>query len=432
MKGRFEWWASWMEKKSKYARTEEKQMNEDDFHSIAAGTGVGPIFQTSTFKFDNVEDGANRFLGHSPSGEKPFARIYTRLGNPNTEHLEKVLFQLECKHIIDKALADDAKEPTIGTYVFASGMGAVSTTIMGFARTGDAIIVGSVYGCTDSFMRFMQDRFGVQVLFVDTTKTELVQKAFDEHPNVVAVLLESPINPTLEMSDIEAISKITEANEALLIVDNTFCTPYLQQPFRLGADIVIHSMTKYINGRSTSIGGAALGPFELFSGDMFLAYKDIGATPSPFDSWLNSVSIQDLGHRVRIQTESAMQLAKWLEAHDAVDHVVYPGLASHPQNHLVGAQMRSGGGMISFELKGGFEAGVKLMNYFTQPGTPMKLAVSLGSVVSYIQHPASMTHSVVPEADRALRGITPGLVRLSVGVEGLSNLKAHLDKGLNL
>lgn len=431
MKGRFEWWPLWFEKKQKYARTEVKQMNEDRFNAVCVGTGLPNIHQKSTFNFKDVQEGADRFLGVSPSGEKPYARIYTRLGNPNTEYLEKKIFQLECAHIIDRALAADEPDPTIGAFVFASGMAAISTTLMGFIKPGDGLVIGNVYGCTDSFVRYLSDRFGVHVYFTDTTRAKNVADLFEKHPEIVAVLLETPANPTLEISDIEALSKITEAHEALLMIDNTFCSPFLQQPFRLGADIVIHSMTKYINGHSASIAGVALGPYEYFSGELFMAYKDFGPTPSPFDSWLNSFSIQDLGLRIKAQTETAIKLAGFLESHPMIDHIYYPGLKSHPQYALAQKQMRMPGAMIAFELKGGFDAGVKLMNYFAGPDTPMELAVSLGSVITYIEHPASMTHGGVPEEDRIERGITDSLVRLSVGAEGFTILRDALDIGLH-
>lgn len=405
-------------------------MDADKFNAICAGTGLPNIHQKSTFKFKDVADGASRFVGNSPSGEKPYARIYTRLGNPNTEYLEKVLFQLECQHIIENALAADEKTPTIASLVFASGMAAITTVVMGFVQPGDAIIVGNVYGCTDSFMRFLQKRFGIEIIFVDATKAENIKAAIDAHKNTVAVLIESPDNPTLQLCDIEAISKYTEEEEILLIVDNTFCSPYLQQPFRLGADVVIHSLTKYVNGHSTSIAGAALGPYEFFSKEVYPVYKDFGPTPSPFDSWLNSLTIQEMGVRMEHQCKTAQRIAEFLEQHPLIEKVWYPGLKSHPQHELCKKQMRNGGAMISFEVKGGFEAGVKLMNFFARPDTPMELAVSLGSVISYIEHPASMTHAVVPEEDRIVRGITNSLVRLSIGVEGYSVLAEALDRGL--
>jgi methionine-gamma-lyase len=303
---------------------------------------------------------------------------------------------------------------------------------MAFIQPGDAIMIGNVYGCTDSFVRYLETRFGIEIIFTDTTNIKAVEKAFEEHPNLCACLLETPVNPTLEISDIEAISKITEKNEALLMIDNTFCSPYLQQPFRLGSDIVIHSMTKYVNGHSSSIAGVSMGPYEFFSTDVFLAYKDFGPTPSPFDSWLNSLCIQDLGLRMQIQSETAVRLAEYLEQHPKIETVTYPGLKSHPQYEIAQKQMRNGGAMISFEVKGGFDAGVKLMNYFARKDTPMELAVSLGSVISYIEHPASMTHSVVPEEDRLERGIKDALVRLSVGAEGYETLQRALEEGLGL
>ena len=432
MKGRFNWWKEWIAKKHLYTKSTDKFLDADKFNSICAGTGLPNIHQKSTFKFKDVADGAARFVGKSPTGEKPYARIYTRLGNPNTEYLEKVLFQLECQHIIDNALQHDEKTPTIASLVFASGMAAITTVILGFVKPGDAIIVGNVYGCTDSFMRFLQNRFGIEIHFVDATDPENIKKVFDAHSNVCAVLIESPDNPTLQLCDIEAISKYTEENEALLIVDNTFCSPYLQQPFRLGADIVVHSLTKYVNGHSTSIAGAALGPYECFSKEVYPVYKDLGPTPSPFESWLNSLTIQEMGVRMEHQCKTALRIAEFLESHPKISKVWYPGLKSHAQHDLCKKQMRNGGAVISFEVKGGYEAGVKLMNYFARPDTPMELAVSLGSVISYIEHPASMTHSVVPEEDRNLRGITNSLVRLSIGVEGYSILANALDQGLNL
>jgi methionine-gamma-lyase len=430
MKGRFYWWEEWMRRKKAYSVSDVVQMDEDKFNAVCAGTGLPNIHQKSTFKFKDVADGAARFVGVSPSGEKPFARIYTRLGNPNTEYLEKVLFQLECDHIIENALAVDEPTPTVASLVFSSGMAAISSVVMAFVKPGDAIIVGNVYGCTDSFMRFLNERFGIEIHFIDATNAENVKQILEQHPNVCAVLLETPENPTLQLCDIQQISKYTEAHEAMLIVDNTFCSPYLQQPFRLGADVVIYSLTKYVNGHSTSIAGAALGPYEFFSNQVFPIYKDFGPTPSPFDSWLNSLTIQEMGVRMQRQCETAHKLAQFLENHPKIEKVWYPGLVSHPQHKLAIKQMRNGGGMIAFEVKGGFDAGVRLMNYFARPDTPMELAVSLGSVISYIEHPASMTHSVIPEEDRLVRGITDSLVRLSVGIEGYSVLEKALNIGL--
>ncbi|MGK2859298.1 MAG: trans-sulfuration enzyme family protein [Thermoanaerobaculia bacterium] len=428
----WEWWDWWQGRKDRYLLSEEPFLDYERFASICVGIGIPDICQRSTFSFNNVRDGADRFIGTSKHGEKPFARIYTRLGNPTTEYLEKVLFRLECQHLIDKALEADEKEPTVGSMVLGSGMGAIASLLISLVRTGDAIISGNVYGCTDSLLRGLQHKFGVEPVFVDTTDLAQVEAAFKSHPNARVVFLETPENPNLGMADIRRTGELARKYGALLVVDNTFCSAYLQQPFRLGADFVVQSLTKYVNGHSTSVGGHVLGPFPFMTSEFFVWAKDLGPTPSPFDSWLNSLCVQTLPQRMDIACKSAATLAEIFAKHPRIEKLYYPGLPSHPHNHLVGTQMRNGGGMIAFELEGGYEPAVKLMNYFARHDTPMELAVSLGSVISYIQHPASMTHSVVPEADRLARGITDGLVRFSVGLEGVSILKEAFEEGLEL
>ena len=423
------WFANWVERKEKYARTSEKFLSADRFGSIGVGIGLPNIVQKSTFSFRNVKDGADRFLGVSKSGEKPFARIYTRLGNPTTEYLEKALFQLDCQHIIDAALTADERRPTIASLVCSSGMAAIACTTLALVKSGDEIICGSVYGCTDAFFRTLE-KFQIKTHFVDTTRVENVKQALENNPNVTMVFLETPDNPTLRLSDIEAISKLTQARSIPLVIDNTFATPYLQQPFRLGADIVVQSLTKYVNGHSTSVAGVVIGPFEFMSEHLFHIYKDFGPTPSPFDSWLNSQGLQTLHLRVERASSSALELATRLEKHPKVDHVYYPGLSSHPDHELMKRQMRMGGGIIALELKDGFEPARRLMDYFASYVTPGELAVSLGSAVTYFQHPASMTHSGVPEVDRLKRGITEGLVRISVGLEGVETMWEAIEKGL--
>ncbi len=426
---RWPWWDWWIDRKSRWVRDREPQLAEGVFRALAVGTGLPPIYQRSNFAFRSVRDGADRFLGMTRGGERPYARIYTRLGNPTTEYLERVLFQLEAHHVVEKALAADETEPTIGALIFSSGMGALSTLFTTVLAAGDAVLAGNIYGCTDSLLRGMA-KFGVGAVFCDMGNLAAVEAALDAHPNIALVFLETPENPTLRLADIEAISRLTEERGILLAVDNTFCSPYLQQPFRLGADIVVHSLTKYVNGHSTSVGGAVLGPFRFMKDDLFPWYKDLGATPSPFDSWLNSTTLQSLAVRQKEQCRSAAVIAGFLRGHPAVAHVRYPGFPDFPQADLARRQMRRGGGLISFDLVEGVAAGEKLMNYFARRDTPMELAVSLGSAISYIQHPASMTHSAVPEADRLARGITPGLIRLSVGLEGPDVLIEHLDRGL--
>jgi methionine-gamma-lyase len=426
---RWKWWDWWIDRKTRWARDPEPQLEEGLFRALAAGTGLPPIHQRSTFPFRSVRDGADRFLGMSRGGERPYARIYTRLGNPTTEYLERVLLRLEAHHIVEKALAVDEPEPTIGALIFSSGMGAISSLVLSLLRSGDAVLAGSVYGCTDSLLRSLS-KFGVQALFCDMGNLDDVERTMERHPSIAAVLLESPENPTLRLADIDRISRLTEARGVPLIVDNTFCSPYLQQPFRLGADFVVHSLTKYVNGHSASIAGAALGPFRSLKEDVFPWYKDLGATPSPFDSWLNGLTVQSLAVRQKEQCESASKIARFLRDHPAVGHVTYPGFADFPQAELARRQMRSGGALVAFDLVGGFPAGERMMNYFARRDTPMELAVSLGSAISYVEHPASMTHASIPEAERLARGITPGLIRLSVGLEGADFLIGHLDRSL--
>ncbi len=428
---RWAWWNWWVDRKDRFVRDPEPQLEEGVFRAIAAGTGLPPIYQRSNFSFRSVRDGAERFLGMTRGGERQYARIYTRLGNPTTEYLERVLFQLEAHHVVEKALAANEPEATIGSLIFSSGMGALSALFLSLLSEGDAVLAGNVYGCTDSLLRNLS-KFGVEAVFCDMGELAAVAEALDSHRNVSVVFLESPENPTLRLADIEWISRLTEERGIVLVVDNTFCSPYLQQPFRLGADFVVHSLTKYINGHSTSVGGAVLGPFRFMKTDFFSWYKDLGATPSPFDSWLNSMTVQSLAVRQKEQCVSAARIATFLRNHPAVAHVLYPGFPDFPQAEIARRQMRNGGAVVSFDLKGGLPAGEKLMNYFARRDTPMELAVSLGSAISYIQHPASMTHSNVPEADRLTRGITPGLIRLSVGLEGADVLIEHLDRGLKL
>ncbi len=426
---RFPWWDWWLDRKRRYGRDARPQLDADVFRTLAVGTGLPDISQRSNFAFEDVKDGADRFLGMAKGGERPFARIYTRLGNPTTEYLERVLFRLEAHHVIEKALAADERQPTIGTLCFSSGMGAISALMFSVLRQGDAVVLGSVYGCTDSLARNLA-RFGITARFVDVRDPQLVAEAVAA-PDVAMLFVESPENPTLNLCDLEAASLACEAHGVLFAVDNTFCSPWLQQPFRLGADVVVHSLTKFINGHSASIAGAMLGPFPMLKDDVFVWYKDLGATPSPFDAWLNSLTVQALAVRQAAQSASAQRIAEHLLTHPAVAAVHYPGLPSHPQHALALRQMRDGGSLIAFELKGGMQAGIAVMNYFARKDTPMELAVSLGGAISYVQHPASMTHSVVPELDRHARGIGDGLVRLSVGLEGPDVLLHHLDRALS-
>jgi methionine-gamma-lyase len=363
-----------------------------------------PIYQTSTFVFKDVAQGAARFAGDEEG------YIYTRLGNPTITALEQKIAVLEG--------GEDAA-------AFGSGMAAVSAVIMALVDQGDHVVHSSaLYGCTFAFLHELISRFGVTATGVDTADLEAVKKAI--RPNTKVVYIESPTNPTMRITDIKEVADIAHAHGAKVVVDNTFMTPYLQRPLELGADVVIHSATKYINGHGDVVAGLAIADKETMSAIKMTTLKDIGGIMSPFNAWLILRGLKTLPVRMDRHNSNAMAIADFLEHHPGVAKVYYPGLESFDQHELAKKQMSGFGGIMSFELKGGFEAGVRLMN-----GVKLcHLAVSLGDVDTLIQHPASMTHSVVPEEERLAANITPGLVRLAVGLEDVEDIIADLKQAL--
>lgn len=363
-----------------------------------------PIYQTSTFVFNDVAQGAARFAGD----EEGF--IYTRLGNPTQVALEEKIAALEGG---EAGLA------------FGSGMAAITAVLMALVSQGDNIVHSSaLYGCTFAFLHELISRFGVTATGVDTADLEAVKQAI--RPETKVVYIETPANPTMRISDIKAIAEIAHAHGAKVVVDNTFMSPYLQRPLELGADVVIHSATKYINGHGDVVAGLAIGSKELMDEIRMTTLKDIGGIISPFNAWLLLRGLKTLAVRMDRHSSNAMAIAKFLEKHPAVAKVYYPGLESFDQHELAKKQMYGFGGIMSFELKGGYDAGVRLMN-----GVKLcHLAVSLGDVDTLIQHPASMTHSVVPEEQRLIANITPGLVRLAVGLEDVEDIIADLEQAL--
>lgn len=382
------------------------------------GSHTAPIYQTSTFVFDDVESGAKAFR-HEEGGA---SHVYSRLGNPTVEELERTICSLETYSL-------DYPERYTGM-AFGSGMAAISTGIISFAHGGHIIAQNDLYGCTSQFLKEEAPGMGMNVSFTDTSDIRNIELLLDEHPDTKLIYLESIANPTLRISDIKAIAQLAESYDALLMVDNTFATPYHIQPLELGADIVVHSTTKYLGGHGTLIGGAMVAETDLFEeANTFLYRKNLGGIAGPMDAWLTSNGIKTLPIRMKQHNENAVQVAKWLEAHHSVDHVYYPGLESHPQHELAKSMMKNGfGGMITFDLKGGFDAGVSLMNNVKL----CTLAVSLGAVDTLIQHPASMTHSIVDEEIKKAAGITEGLVRISVGIEGVEDIVADLEQALEI
>ena len=368
------------------------------------GPVVPPIYQTSTFRFKDSAHGAALFKGEVDG------YIYTRMKNPTIKALENAMAELEGGH---KALG------------CASGMSAVSTTLIALLKSGDHIVCSkSVYGPTNTFINTILSKFGVEATFVDSEFAEEVEKAMK--PNTKVVYVETPGNPTMSITDLEAVSKIAHKNGALVVVDNTFMSPALQQPFVFGVDIVLHSMTKFLNGHADVVGGVVVVKDE----EMYLKMRKVlnqhGGVIDPFNSFLVHRGLKTLSIRMQRHCENTLPIAEYLEKHPKVKWVRFPGLKSHPQYEIGLKQHKGHGGMISFELNGGYKAGEILMNSvrFCQ------LAVSLGGVETLIQHPASMTHLTMGEEARKAAGITEGLIRLSVGIENVKDILADLEQAL--
>ena len=370
------------------------------------GTLAMPIYQTSTFIFDSAEQGGRRFALEEAG------YIYTRLGNPTTTVLENKIAVLE--------------EGEAGV-AMSSGMGAISSTLWTVLKAGDHIVTDkTLYGCTFALMNHGLTRFGVEVTFVDTSNLEEVKNAMKENTRVV--YLETPANPNLKIVDLEALSKIAHTNpNTLVIVDNTFATPYMQKPLKLGADIVVHSVTKYINGHGDVIAGLVVTNKELADQIRFVGLKDMtGAVLGPQDAYYIIRGMKTFEIRMERHCANAKKVVEFLNKHPKIEKVYYPGLETHPGYEIAKKQMKDFGAMISFELKGGFEAGKTLLNNLKL----CSLAVSLGDTETLIQHPASMTHSPYTKEEREAAGITDGLVRLSVGLENVEDIIADLEQGL--
>ena len=370
------------------------------------GTLAMPIYQTSTFIFDSAEQGGRRFALEEAG------YIYTRLGNPTTTVLENKIAVLE--------------EGEAGV-AMSSGMGAISSTLWTVLKAGDHIVTDkTLYGCTFALMNHGLTRFGVEVTFVDTSNLDEVKNAMKKNTRVV--YLETPANPNLKIVDLEALSKLAHTNpNTLVIVDNTFATPYMQKPLKLGADIVVHSVTKYINGHGDVIAGLVITNKELADQIRFVGLKDMtGAVLGPQDAYYIIRGMKTFEIRMERHCANAKKVVEFLNKHPKIEKVYYPGLETHPGYEIAKKQMKDFGAMISFELKGGFEAGKTLLNNLKL----CSLAVSLGDTETLIQHPASMTHSPYTKEEREAAGITDGLVRLSVGLENVEDIIADLEQGL--
>jgi len=391
-----------MSKMSFATRAVHAGYQKNEFGALAT-----PIYQTSTFIFDSAEQGGKRFALEEGG------YIYTRLGNPTNTQVE------------DKVASLENAEAAVS---MGSGIGAITSVIWAAIKGGDHIIAAkTLYGCTFAFLNHGISRFDVEVTFVDTSDPENVRKAMK--PNTKVVYLETPANPNMLITDISTISNIAhEVEGCIVVVDNTYCTPYIQRPLDLGADVVVHSATKYLNGHGDVIAGFAAGKLEFINQVRLFGIKDMtGSCLSPFDAYLINRGMKTLNIRMDRHCSNAQIVAEFLEQHPAVDTIYYPGLKSFPQYELAKKQMSLPGAMIAFELKGGFDAGKMLMNNLEL----CSLAVSLGDTETLIQHPASMTHSPYTPEERAMSGISEGLVRLSIGLEDADDIIADLKQALD-
>ncbi|MFH0777309.1 MAG: aminotransferase class I/II-fold pyridoxal phosphate-dependent enzyme [Candidatus Eisenbacteria bacterium] len=364
-----------------------------------------PIFQSSTFAFESAEQGAAIFAGEQEG------YFYTRMGNPTQTALEREMAFLEGG---DAALA------------MASGMAATTTLVLSFVRTGEKVVASdTLYGGTHQLFTKTLPRVGIEVVEVDASDSANVEAALDERTRLIFV--ETPANPTLKLVDIAAVSEIAKRHGILFAVDNTFCTPYYQNPIQLGADFVIHSATKYIGGHGDTVAGVIVGPGDKIKEMKKEFLRDLGGVISPFNAWLLLRGLKTLPVRMEKHSENATEIAQFLSFHPKVRRVWFPWLRTHPQYELARKQMRGPSGMIAFELKGGREAGRTLMN-----GVELcVLAVSLGDVDTLIQHPATMTHSSYTAEELEEVGITEGLVRLSVGLEDVEDIIYDLRRAMS-
>jgi methionine-gamma-lyase len=369
------------------------------------GAVATPIYQTSTFAFRDADHGAACFGGEP--GYK-----YTRLGNPTIEALENNIAQLE---------------GACGGLGAATGMAAVNMVYLTLLGQGTHVVATeSLYGPSRTILETEYPRFGVESSFVDSSDPENVAAAMRDDTKLV--YLETPANPTLKLTDIAACVEIAHAKGALVTVDNTFASPYLQNPLELGADIVLHSMTKFINGHTDVVAGMVVAKDPDLLARLRKVHCNIGGTMDPHQAWLVLRGVKSLGLRMDRAQENAMKLAAFLEKHPKVDWIRYPGLESHPQYELAKRQMRGGGAVFSFGVKGGLEAGKTLINNVEVP----TLAVSLGGIESLIEHPASMTHAGMPADERLKADITDDLVRIAVGCETYEDLEADLARALDM
>ena len=385
-----------------------------------------PIYQTSTFGFDTVEEAGEVFAG------KKKAYAYTRSQNPNMDHLANKIAYMEGVDLIRSNPDAEPSELVMGK-VTSSGMAATSVAVLAKMRAGDkAIVQRGLYGNSFKWWYQFAPRLGLEVVWFSDVNPQSLADVIEQNPDAKMIFLETPSNPNIEIVDLEKLVEAAHAHDTWVVVDNTFATPYHQRPLTFGCDVVLHSTSKYISGHGQVIGGAIVSThldYMAPGGDgVGLTYKMLGVAPSPTDTSLINVGLKTFEVRMQKHAENALAVATWLQAQSPIEEVLYPGLQENPYHELAKRQMMNGfGGMVSFKVRGGVKNSMAFTNAVTIP----TLAVSLGNVDSLIQHPASMTHSATPKAEREKAGITDNLVRLSVGIENIDDLIADLDQAMN-
>ena len=376
-----------------------------------------PIYASSTYVYDEAEQGMRRFSG------KEEGYIYSRWGNPTMNEAELKIAAMETFGIEKEGKPLEAK-----AILHASGMAAISSLFIATLKRGDKVLTHfSLYSGTQDFLKSLLEPLEVEAIIVDLRDLALAEKCLKEDPAIKLIYLETPANPTLQCVDLEALSKLAKQYGKLTSCDNTFATPYLQQPFKYGIDFVLHSTTKFLNGHGTAIGGVLLGTdIEFMKTRATKTHRLLGGNSNAFDAFLLMNGMRTLEVRMQRHCENASQVAAFLNSHPAIAKVNYNGLTDHPDYEVSKRQMKHAGAMMSFEVKGGFDAGVKFMNALQM----CTRTVSLGTCDTLLSHPASMSHSSVPREHRLAYGITDGLIRLSVGIENIEDILEDFDQAL--
>src|SRR4026207_585938 len=379
---------------------------------------VNPIYASSTFVYDEAEQGMRRFSGEEEG------YIYSRWGNPNFTEAENKIAALEAF-----GLKDAGGVPLqLKAFLHASGMAALTTLMISNLKKGDKILSHySLYSGLEEMITRILPQFGIEPVIVDLRDLNKAVEAIKANPEIKMMYLETPANPTIQCVDLEELTKIAKANNLLVAVDNTFATPYLQQPFKYGVDYVFHSTTKFLNGHGTAIGGVLLGrDVEFMETRMTKVHRLLGGNSNPFDAFLLTQGMKTLEVRMERHCSNAFKVAEFLNTPSSISKVNYAGLTSHPDHKVAMKQMKHGGGMLSFEMKNGLRASIDFMNKLKM----CVRTVSLGTAESILCHPASMTHAATPKESREKYGITDGLIRMSVGLENIQDILTDIDQAL--